>query len=323
MEPGRSGPPEEWPRTLVVQKRAWALEYICFRRTWQGTLAVGIPGGTTDDDLNAIRTLLLVCCMRLEHRLELESLDRRGVELEKELADLNHLADRGELTGPVVHELRNYLNDLLLHLALLEQGVPEDARPELDEIRRQGTEVAAMLNNLQESSGNRHSDLDKVDLNCVVSETAEDLQTKAAGGGRDSPTRSPGQGGAGDQGIRITLDLCSDRLAVMAQSADLKRLCSFLVRNAIAAAELNDGYVTIRTERASDRAVLCVADTGPAVSADPAQIFEPHPPGRAGRNTLELAACRSLVRRRRGAIRAELGSEQGLSITVQLPLSPE
>ena len=323
MEPDPSGCPKEWPRTLVTQEWAWAVEHICFRETWQGMLAACIPDGISHDDQNAIRTLLLVCCLRLEHCLDVESVVCSRVELENELVALNHLADCGEIIVPVVHEIRNYLNSILLHLALIEQTVPEDARLELGEVRRQGGEISALLNYLQDHRASRHSNLDKVDLNHVVRKTAKELRGKVGGAGRDAPARTLGRAGAEVHCFPISLELSSAPLTVTAPSADLRRLCSFLVSNAIAAVEPTSGCVTIRTERASDRAVLCVADTGPVFPADPDRVFEPHHAGRAGTSRLELAACRSLVRRLQGTIRAESGSESGLTITVQLPLSPE
>jgi signal transduction histidine kinase len=330
MQPNRTGSTEEWPRSLVLQGRTWALEHFCFHGKCQGALGAIVPEGTSDESLNSLRTLLLVCCLRLGHRLEAESYERRRIRVEQEIAELGSLADLGELTGPVTHELRNFLNSVLLHIAVLQQEAPEDSRRELDEIRGQGREISTLLTNLQEHHSTQSPVLDAADLNLVVRKTAEGLQAKAAGAGQlpiqicDSRKQSPGPAPHEHNSIQLSLDLTSDRLPVPARCTDLKRLCTFMVRNAIAAANVMGRCVKLRTERAADNALLCVEHNGPLVSpADLAQVFEPHATCRARTSNLELAACRSLVRRLQGTIKAESGSENGLRLTVLLPLSLE
>jgi signal transduction histidine kinase len=245
-------------------------------------------------------------------------------------AEQELLADLGELTGPVTHEVNNFLNCLLLHLAVMEHQAPENMQVELTEIRRQGIEISAMLRNLQEYQSNRQAAPEVVDLNAVVNKIVQELRNAAAGArrlpaqGDTSPNQPSAPGIAVHDSTRIDLDLTSNQLVIVGHFSDLKRLCAFLVRNAIAAAHANGGSVTIRTERTPDQALLRVEDTGPAVPpAKLALIFEPHLIGRAGTNSLELAACQSLVRRLQGSIRAESGSEVGLKIGVSLPLASE
>jgi signal transduction histidine kinase len=223
--------------------------------------------------------------------------------LENELAEQEWLADLGELIGPVAHEVNNFLNSLLLHLAVLDHGPSGDTQAELAGIRKQGMEISAMLRNLQEYQHIQLTALETVDLNGIVSETLNELQDASAG-------------------TRLALESSSEPLTVVAYASDLKRLCSFLVRNAIAAASESGASVTIRTERALDKGLLRVEDTGPPVSpAELAQIFEPHLCGRARTSPLELAACQTLVRRLQGSICAESGAEFGLRISVSLPLA--
>jgi signal transduction histidine kinase len=219
-------------------------------------------------------------------------------------AEQEWLADLGELTWPVVHEVSNFLNSILLHLAVLDHEAPENMRAEFAEIRRQGLELSAMMRLLQDYQSTRQPVPEVVDLNGVIKQAVQEL--------RDAG------------GPRLALNLTSVQLAVVGSPSDLRRLCAFLVRNAIAAAHVNRGSVTIRTERALDRALLWVEDTGPAVPpAKLAQLFEPHLISRAGMNSLELAACQSLVRRFQGSIRAETDSEVGLRTGVSLPLARE
>jgi signal transduction histidine kinase len=232
------------------------------------------------------------------------STDTKRCLFEPEPAQQEWLADLGELVGPVAHEVNNFLNSLLLHLAVLDQEASEDTQAELAEIRRQGTEISAMLRTLQEYQNVRQSAPAVVDLNAVIRQTVLELQGATAG-------------------PRIALELTPDPLAVVACFTDLRRLCRFLVKNAITAAIERAGSVTIGTEGASDKGILRVEDTGPAISqVKLTQIFEPHLKGRPGTNTLELAACQTLVLRLQGSVRAESGPEFGLRISVSLPLAP-
>jgi signal transduction histidine kinase len=243
-------------------------------------------------------------------------------------AEQDWMADLGELTTPVAHEVNNFLNSLLLHLAVLDHFAPENMRGELTEIRRQGVEISGMLRNLQEYQNARQSALEVVDLNAIVSKTVQELWNAAAESsqlsapGEIPPAQPSAPGRALHDGTQMDLHLTTNQLDVVGHFSELKRLCTFLVRNAIAAASGNGGSVTIRTERAPDRAMLRVEDTGPAVPpAKLAHVFEPHLVCRVGTNSLELAACQSLVRRLQGSIRAETGAEFGLKITVSLALA--
>jgi C4-dicarboxylate-specific signal transduction histidine kinase len=172
--------------------------------------------------------------------------------------------------------------------------------------------MSAMLRNLQDYYKPRHLELEVVDLNSVVNATVQQLRSAA---GRDNAMFGVS---------RIALELSSAPLAVRGNRTDLKRLCVFLLRNAIAATDENQGGVTIRTERSHDKALLRIEDGGPTISpAQLAQIFEPHIICREGTSSLELAACQSLVRGLRGSIRAELSPGNGVSIAVSLPLTPK
>jgi signal transduction histidine kinase len=261
--------------------------------------------------------------------LEIEAVASRLRNLEKELYEQESLADLGELTGPATHEMSNFLNSLLLQVAVLELQAPENARGELAEIRRQGNEMSAMLRSLQDYHKLRRAEVESVDLNSVVVHTvhefgetigdADQLRTPVGTSQGLFPLRTSGMSGS----CRIALDLGSDPITVAGNCTDLRRLCVFLLRNAMAATNENNGSVTVRTERSPDKALLRVEDTGPPVSTSRlAQLFEPHIACRVGTNSLELAACQSLVRRFGGRIHAESGSECGLSICVQLPPAP-
>ena len=78
--------------------------------------------------------------------------------------------------------------------------------------------------------------------------------------------------------------------------------------------------VAVRTEAVGNAVVLRVEDGGPGLPPEKLpRMFEPLGESRAGTNRLELAACRTLVRRFQGKIFAENRATGGLVLVVELP----
>src|SRR5207244_13434673 len=89
---------------------------------------------------------------------------------------------------------------------------------------------------------------------------------------------------------------------VCASHADLSRLVVLLIRNSLLAAPA-DAKVKVRSQTVGDKFVLEIEDSGPPVPAETlALFFEPGVQARDGTRSLELAACKSLLRRIQGTI---------------------
>jgi signal transduction histidine kinase len=100
------------------------------------------------------------------------------------------------------------------------------------------------------------------------------------------------------------------------------RLCTFLLTNAAAVAP-DGGGVTVRTESAGEWVLLRIEDSGPVVAPELLpHLFEPAGAGREGTNRLEMAACRTIVRRLQGRIHAENRRTEGVTVVVDLPAAP-
>ena len=85
----------------------------------------------------------------------------------------------GALMGPVVHETSNFLNGLLLHVALLESTVPVEARADLEDIRRQGAKLGAIMRLLQQRRQPRDTGK-PVDWNEIIRANAVDCKLSLA-----------------------------------------------------------------------------------------------------------------------------------------------
>ncbi|HXG11512.1 MAG TPA: sensor histidine kinase, partial [Gemmataceae bacterium] len=360
----------------------------------QGLLALGISADVPDDLATCARALLAVCAGQAALALELEAQRAERQALQDQVAGLRWLAAVGELAGPMAHEFNNFLNVLLLHLAVLEHELPENLRSELAQIRKQGKEAAALIGRWQQYRRRPQPESRPVDLNRVVREVVRSLaeETSLSYAGLrpliiapSPPPLSPASGergeglaplspakeergeelallspakeergeelallspakeergeelaplsppggrgvrgeGAADSGVPagvvVRLELAADLPPVLGGTGDLDRLCAFLVGNA-AAVTPDGGEVLVRTARAADQVLLRIEDSGPDVAPGLlGQVFEVSAAGRVGANGLELAACRSIVRRLQGGIRAESRAGGGVAVIVELP----
>lgn len=214
------------------------------------------------------------------------------------------LADLGELAGPLAHSFSNFLNVVLLHVAVLEQEGPEALREDLAEIRRQGTEVDAWVKHFQKHRQEQRSPSLRVDINHAVRQAVEDW---SAGACNDPQLPRP----------QLQLELKPGLPPIRGCGADVCRLIRLLLTQAAAAGP--GSAIKVRTQ-AEGSITLCVEDAGPTPAHDQLpHIFEQMVPARTGTSALELAACRSLVRRLEGSIKAVPGHRGGLAILVDLP----
>src|SRR5262249_40962623 len=148
---------------------------VAFEKNRQGTLALAVEEKTPTKSAAAVSTLLATCSRYLGLRLHLETQEPDYRALQDDMASLVWLADVGEMAGPLAHEFNNFLNVVLLQLAVLEQEVPENLRQQLESVGRQGKSAAALIRQWQQYRGQRQPALRPVSLNDVVYKTVESL----------------------------------------------------------------------------------------------------------------------------------------------------
>jgi signal transduction histidine kinase len=290
-----------------------------------GVLALAVPRNAPAEALAVGRILLTVCGEQLAARLHSKAQEDALHLLQRELDGQSWLANTGELSGPLTHEFNNFLNIVLLHVALLEAEIPEKLRPELLELRRQGASITSLVKQFQQYRRRLQLIQNEIDVNRVVLDAVRILtgpQSEPAGELviKLPPSSKIESAGLGRPiAVPVKLALAPSLPPVLGSAADLRRLCIFLLTNAAAAGQAA-GSITIRTEAADRNVLLRVEDTGPSIPVELlAQCFEPTTVGRAGTNSLELAACETLVRRLQGKIRCENRPEGGVVVIVALP----
>ena len=214
---------------------------------------------------------------------------------------LKDFADLAYLLG---HEFNNFLNNVFLHLSILElSGGEAKIRAEAEAIRHLGRALAAKVQQFQQLSRKHRPAPEPVDFNAAVRAAAAEAETAS--------------------GIKLSLQLADDLPHVLGTILDLKHLVELLLQAATASLPATGGQIILRTHAAGHHGVLSVADNGKSVAEDQLQrLFEPFEAVRPGSEGLKLAICRALVRRLQGNIHAEnRPGEDGLTVIVELRLA--
>jgi two-component system C4-dicarboxylate transport sensor histidine kinase DctB len=287
-------------------------------------LGLALPAGAAPEVEAPLRRLLAAYARELALQLAAEASERARAELEQALGDQAWSATLGALASPITHEFNNFLNVILLQVAVLEHELPTKRRGEFTIIRQQGKTVAELIRQWQQYRSRQQPALQAVDLNLVLRQAAEALEREPPALGepriRLAPAGGEGQPGSAEADVWVRLDLAPGLPRVSGTVVDLQRLVRFLLTNAAAAITAAPGLVTVRTQAADGKVLLQVQDNGPSV--DPARLpefFEPNVSLREGANRLELATCKTLAHRRlQGAIQAENRPEGGVAVTVTL-----
>ena len=291
-----------------------------------GMLALAIPKNARPETLAEMQALLTICSEQLALRLQIEAQVHHLEALHREWEGQSALASTGELASPLTHEFNNFLNIVLLHVALLETEIPEKLRPELIELRRQGATMTRLVKQFQQHRRRLHLVPIPVDVNRLVHEVVTALAGRPANPDQGFLIKLPPSsrieitGHSRPASVPLNLALAGELPPVLGSPADLKRLCTFLLTNAATTAGSVGGSVSICTDYTDSHVVLRVEDTGPPISSDLLhQAFEPATAVRPDTNSLELAACETLVRRLQGRIRCENRQEGGVAVSVELP----
>jgi signal transduction histidine kinase len=239
----------------------------------------------------------------------------------------NRLAQQSEVAGVVVHDFNNFLNAVLLHLAVLERDLPENLHGQLNEIRRQGKQVSQIIKQWQQYRRGAQGPSKPVDLNQILTDAVAEIGAEcvAANGPISMPTPTPQESSGA---CRLQLSLTPELPPVGGSELEIKHVCLFLLRNILAASSEGQGTILVHTQRgAPGQLALGIEDPAAEISAvklnqwfDGLEVGPAEGPAINKVNTLELAACKNLVRRLRGKIQVGSRPAGGLLLVVELPL---
>jgi signal transduction histidine kinase len=217
-------------------------------------------------------------------------MDRRELELKRELEQAALL---GDLARPLVHECNNFLNNLLLQIALIEEEAPEPLRTQLAGISKEGRDLAKILEEWQRFCPGVAARAEKASIHKLLQDAISDLCQE--------PSSSA-------ESIELVL---GPELEVQTQSVEVKRLLFYLLKYVIT--HRGPGTVMIQTRRAEGKFRLEISAPGMAWS----DCFKPGDLPAGSPNLVRLA-CKALAHRLQASLVVQDLAEESV-LVIELP----
>jgi len=249
------------------------------------------------------------------NRLETEVAARTAeltVALEK-AQDTERL--KSQFLSDVNHELRTPLSSIMLYLALLEQGKPENRPRYMATINREIKQLQRIIEDLLDISrldvSEQASNLESVDTNFLVGSLVTDRGMLAT-----------------DRGITLDLEQNMEIPLALADHQLLFQALTNLLANAINYTP-SRGAITLKTgveeSNGNEWVTVSIEDTGMGIAdEDKSHLFERFYRGKAGRESgapgtgLGLAISKEIIDRHGGRIELESEAGKGSTFTVWL-----
>jgi signal transduction histidine kinase len=223
--------------------------------------------------------------------------------------DLNYdapRADVGELVGPLIHDVTNLLNNLLLNLAVLEQG-GDLSSINLPRLRSRVEQVTGLIKEVQDYRRRKAPPSPPADINAAAREAVALLQREF--------------GDSIGAEVPVTLDLPADLPPVPAARPDLVRCVLFLLKNAARAAREAKKEVRVSTAPGTDAVLVRVAVPGLQVLVESqSRLYDTLGAVCPGVSSLELATAKSIARRFNGRLAADCPVLRGLVMQLEVPI---
>src|SRR5260370_12935682 len=176
---------------------------------------------------------------------------QEALQLRDELAVEAVRADYGELARPLIHEFNNFLNNIVLSFAVIEQA-GGDTSTGLARLRRQADQVTNLIKEFHEYRGRKAPSAQPVDLNQALRRAADALASEIP------PLATESEAPA----LPLTFDLAPDLHPVRGPASDLARLGYFLLKNALQALQLPGSCVRVETSQLGEQLALRIALPG-------------------------------------------------------------
>jgi PAS domain S-box-containing protein len=255
---------------------------------------------------------------------ELKRLEAERRELEAKVQHAQKLESLGVLAGGIAHDFNNLLVGILGNASLALMDLPDDSplRELVADIETTALRAADLTKQMLAYSGKGRFLVNSVDLNALVREMAQLLQTVIS------------------KRAALRFDFESDLPPIEADATQLRQIVMNLITNASDAIGGDDGVITLRTgvrdatrdylkssyvddELPAGRyAFIEVEDTGCGMDAETlARIFDPFFSTKFTGRGLGLAATLGIVRGHRGTIKVRSEPRGGTTFTILLPCS--
>lgn len=283
---------------------------ICLRTKNNETIPVLFSGSTLRTPAQELEALICVA-NDIRERKKTEGMLRK-IEIERALCKTKSLADIGQLTSSVAHEMRNPLSSIKLNIKAVKQKMQEEdpAFAELAEIAwQQSLRLENMLNDLLNYGRPLTLNVTTMTfeqlVNAALTDVVEEKRKKAVG-------------------IEITNTLGETPLRIDQEL--FTRAVTNLLTNAIQWSPANETVsVSGRLHRdetgQQEQAVIQFRDNGPGINEEKiGRLFQPFFSTRQGGTGLGLANVRKIVEYHGATISGGNRPEGGAQFTIVLPL---
>ncbi|MDP2157665.1 MAG: ATP-binding protein, partial [Nitrospirota bacterium] len=224
--------------------------------------------------------------------------------LEEEMKNKEKWAAIGELSANIAHEIRNPLASLRGSIEMLREGkIPEKHRDKLMGIAINETErLNTIVTDFLTYSRPRPLDIQKVDLNALLSDTLELLRNRAQ-----------------DMGNIIIRQEGEGALLVSLDPLKIRQVFWNLGINALEAME-KGGELTVSTKETQDKISIIFSDTGPGMPKDDiGKIFYPFHTTKERGTGLGLSIAQRIVEEHQGRIEVASNPGSGTTFEIILP----
>ena len=215
--------------------------------------------------------------------------------------------DWSVLSESMAHEVNNLLNNILLHLAVLEQGeIPTELRSQTAAIRQKGRAAAATIKSFQQRGVGQHAPLQPIDLNAVARDAVSKLTISLAG-----------ESSNGERALASRLELAADLPHILGDPPALERLLETLLSDALAPSVPPSAPMLVRTGCVEHRPRLWLEYSAPVEPTSLLQHFlRPVKSVDTGQEDVRYAICKTLARRLRAALTAEPRADGGATLII-------
>jgi PAS domain S-box-containing protein len=235
---------------------------------------------------------------------DMDKLSRLG----SHLSYSQKLAALGKLTSGVAHEIKNPLNAMVIHVALLrekfQRSAPE-ARPSLDTLEQEIRRLDSVIQGFLKFTRPEDLQLTSVSLPELIGEVVRLISAEARAAGIDVETR-----------------FSKDLLPIYGDRELLQQVLHNLARNALEAMP-DGGKLELEANRRDESVEIVVRDTG--VGIEPSridQIFDLYVTSKSKGSGIGLSVVYRIVQLHGGEITVESRKGEGACFTVRLPQMP-
>lgn len=235
---------------------------------------------------------------------------RRFLRLAERTRRAERLAELGQLTGGLAHEIKNPLSTIQLNLQLLREDLPADTvvgsrlHNRLRVVTNEAGRLRDILDGFLRYAGRIELELEEVDLGKLVEEVVDFFLPQAAA-------------------ARVTLrsSVPPEPLVIRADPKLLKQALLNLMLNATQAMT-DGGELIVRVGRQGGNAVLDVLDTGPGLSPEAQQnLFKTYFTTKRGGSGLGLPMTRRIAEEHGGTVSVTSEAGKGSVFSIKLPVA--